>query len=63
MTHDSLLDASVFFFALWSLVVGAISIAAFGRDLLPVQVRVEPRNAAIPESKDRQSQYWPVNHY
>jgi hypothetical protein len=35
MMYDSLLaDASVFFFAVWSVVVGAISIAAFGPELL-----------------------------
>jgi hypothetical protein len=57
MLHDSLLDASLFFFTVWSLVVGAISIAAFGRDLPPFKVRFESQNTAIPENKERRSPF------
>ena len=36
MMNDSLFaDAGWFFFVIWSIVVGTVSVAAFGRDLLP----------------------------
>ena len=36
MLTDSLLtDASWLFFAIWSIVIGTISVAAFGHDLIP----------------------------
>ena len=35
MSDAFLSDAGWLFFAVWSVVVGAVSIAAFGRDLLP----------------------------
>ena len=42
MTTESFLsNAGWFFFSVWSLVVGAVSIAAFGRDLLPSKARVD----------------------
>jgi len=52
MLHDSLLDASLFFFTVWSLVVGAISITAFGPDLLvegPLRVEVADRSQSLAE--------------
>jgi hypothetical protein len=58
MMSDSLFsDAGWFFFALWSVVVGAISVTAFGRDLLPHKARVEPCKLAVPQSKDRHSEF------
>jgi len=50
-------DASWFFFALWSVVVGAISVTAFGRDFLPSKARVEPCKVAVPQTKDRHSKF------
>lgn len=42
MTSDSFLsNAGWIFFAAWSVVVAAVSIAAFGRDLLPFRARIE----------------------
>ena len=36
MLTDSLFtDASWLFFAIWSIVIGTISVAAFGHDLIP----------------------------
>jgi len=58
MMSDSIFsDAGWFFFALWSIVVGAISVTAFGRDLLPSKARVEPRRLAVPQTKDRHSEF------
>ncbi|MGA2855527.1 MAG: hypothetical protein ABSE40_01580 [Candidatus Sulfotelmatobacter sp.] len=42
MLSDSFLsDAGWLFFAAWSAVVAAVSLAAFGRDLLPSRLRLE----------------------
>ena len=58
MMSDSLFsDASWFFFAIWSVVVGAINLTAFGRDLLPAKARVEPCNLAAPQTKGRHSEF------
>ena len=58
MMSDSLFsDAGWFFFAIWSVVVGAISVTAFGRDLLPSKARVEPRRLAVPQTQDRHSEF------
>ena len=35
-------DAGWLFFAAWSAVVAAVSLSAFGRDLLPSRLRLEP---------------------
>lgn len=41
MMNDSFLsDAGWLFFAAWSVVIGAVSIAAFGHDLLPAKTRI-----------------------
>ena len=57
MMSDSLFsDAGWFFFAVWSVVVGAISVTAFGHDLLPCKARVEPHRLAVPQTKDRHSE-------
>jgi hypothetical protein len=41
MMSDSFLsDAGWLFFAAWSVVIGAVSIAAFGHDLLPSKARL-----------------------
>jgi hypothetical protein len=43
MSSDLFLsDAGFLFFAFWSLILGAVSLAAFGRDLLPSKVPVDP---------------------
>ena len=58
MMSDSLFsDAGWFFFAIWSVVVGAINLTAFGRDLLPAKARVEPHRLAVPQTKDRHSEF------
>jgi len=49
MLSDSFLsDAGWLFFGAWSAVVAAVSLAAFGRDLLPSRVRLEPPPEAQP---------------
>jgi hypothetical protein len=46
MTTDTFLfNAGWLFFAAWSAVVAAVSIAAFGRDLLPWNPRPDPANS------------------
>jgi hypothetical protein len=50
MTPDSFLfDAGSFFFAAWIAVLAAVSITAFGRDLLPAK----PEPARTPQPADR----------
>jgi len=45
---DSFLsNAALLFFALWTAVVTAVSVVAFGRDVVPRRVRVSP----VPKSK------------
>jgi len=49
MVGDSILsDAGWVFFAAWSVIVAAVSLAAFGRDLLPSRMRLEPPPEARP---------------
>ncbi len=49
MLSDSFLsDAGWLFFAAWSAVVAAVSLAAFGRDLLPSRLRLEQPPEAPP---------------
>lgn len=55
MLSDSFLsDAGWLFFAAWSVIVAAVSIKAFGRDLLPTKAAVEvfskPRTSDPPTS-------------
>jgi len=43
MISDSLLfDAGSLFFAIWGLILAALSVTAFGRDLLPARTHVAP---------------------
>ena len=43
MTLDSLLfNAGTVFFGAWIAVIAAVSVAAFGRDLLPSKVPLDP---------------------
>ena len=50
---DSLLsDAAWLFFAAWTVMVAAVTIAAFGRDLLPWTVEVNPARP-IPSPTDQ----------
>jgi hypothetical protein len=52
MTPDSFLfDAGSLFFAAWIAVLDAVSITAFGRDLLPAKSHPEP--VRKPQSADR----------
>ena len=45
MMSDSLLfEAGSLFFAAWIVVITAVSLAAFGRELLPTKSRLEPAN-------------------
>jgi hypothetical protein len=47
MMSDSFLsDAGWLFFAAWSVVVAAVGILAFGRDLLPSRAHVDPLTKA-----------------
>jgi hypothetical protein len=41
MSDSYLFDVGWLFFAAWTVIVGAISLAAFGRDLLPSQTPLE----------------------
>lgn len=46
MLSDSFLsDAGWLFFAAWSVIVAAVSIKAFGRDLLPSKAAIDPVHA------------------
>jgi len=46
MSDSYMLDASWILFGLWSVIVAAVSVAAFGRDLLPFRAQINsPQNA------------------
>ena len=46
MMSDSLLfDAGWLFFAAWSVIIGAVGVTAFGRDLLPSKATLESSDA------------------
>ena len=53
MMNDSFLsDAGWLFFCAWSVVIGAVSIAAFGRDLLPLKARrVGPQKTGLQKAR------------
>ncbi len=45
MISDSLLsDAGFLFFTAWTVMIGAVSLAAFGSDLLPSKISPDPSN-------------------
>ena len=45
MMRDSFLsDAAWFFFAVWSVIVGLVSLKAFGRDIFPPRARTDPKD-------------------
>ena len=46
MTDSLFSDASWFFFAIWSVAVATVNIAAFGRDLLPSKAVSSPVRSA-----------------
>jgi hypothetical protein len=49
MTTESFLsNAGWFFFSVWSVIVAAVSITAFGRDLLASKAQIEPLPKAHP---------------
>ncbi len=51
MSLSILSDAGWFFFAIWSIAVGALSIAAFGRDLLPSKAQAISRGQELPSAQ------------
>ncbi len=51
MISDSLLfDAGFLFFAAWGLIIAALSVAAFGHDLLPAKAPHDPVRKTSPHS-------------
>lgn len=48
MMSDSILtDAGSYFFVVWSLIIGAVTVKVFGRDLIPSRAESDPsRNPA-----------------
>lgn len=57
MTSDTLLfNAGSLFFAVWIAVIAGITIAAFGRDLLPGNARHDPANSPHPTDQARPTQ-------
>lgn len=54
MMIDSLLaDAGLFFFILWSIALAAVTVVAFGPDLIPAKAHSNsplPRNSLPPDS-------------
>jgi hypothetical protein len=49
MTLDSLIfNAGALFFALWTAAVAAVTITAFGRDLLPWRAELDPADESHP---------------
>lgn len=49
MTTDTFLfNAGWLFFALWIAVIAGVTIAAFGRDLLPWNTDSDPANKSLP---------------
>jgi hypothetical protein len=53
LSDSFLFNAGWLFFAAWSAMVAALSIIAFGRDLLPWRAHLDP--APKPQSPDRVS--------
>jgi hypothetical protein len=56
LTDSFLADAGWLFFAAWSAVVAALSIVAFGRDLLPWKARFDSAPESQPADRIRPSQ-------
>jgi hypothetical protein len=57
MTTDSFLfDAGSLFFVAWIAVLAGVSIAAFGRDLLPTKAHPNPARKSHPADRIRPSQ-------
>ena len=48
MRESYLFDAGWLFFAAWSVIVAAVSLAAFGRDFFPSSVQSKPAQDAHP---------------
>jgi hypothetical protein len=54
MTTDTFLfNAGSLFFAAWIAVIAAVTVAAFGRDLLPGNAHARPEPAQEPKPADR----------
>jgi len=63
MMSDSLFsDAGWFFFAIWSIAVATVSIAAFGRDLLPSKAANSPVRSASSTQVPRPNWHRPHRH-
>jgi len=43
MSNSLFSSLGLLLFATWSVVVGSVTVAAFGRDLIPTVVRINPR--------------------
>ena len=56
MNDSFLFDAGSLFFALWIAIVAAISIIAFGRDLLPRSTHSDPAKRSQPADAIRPTQ-------
>jgi len=48
MSDSYMLDASWVLFAVWSVIVATVSVAAFGRDLLPCRAQLDSPQDAHP---------------
>jgi hypothetical protein len=55
MSDFFLSNAGSFFLAIWAAIVAALSIAAFGRDLLPASLRAVPDKPVQQPSRARLS--------
>jgi hypothetical protein len=53
MSDSYLFDAGWLFFAAWSIVLAVVSVAAFGRDLIPSRVLIDPAQNAESARVDR----------
>ncbi|HET6180653.1 MAG TPA: hypothetical protein VFE61_27285 [Candidatus Sulfotelmatobacter sp.] len=53
MSDSYLFDAGWLFFAAWSIVLAVVSVAAFGRDLIPSRVFIDPAQNAESARVDR----------
>ncbi len=58
-SYSFLFDAGSLFLVVWSAVVATLSIAAFGRDLLPAKVPSDPSRNSNPADPVRPTQFRP----
>ena len=55
ITDSFLSNAGWLFFTAWSIILGAISVAAFGRDLLPSKLDLDPGPQTLTSDSIRKS--------